>query len=471
MRRKWEEEEGGWHKLPPRAWPAVQPKPDELGALKAKAMQQQMEAASATPATLCAAQERAEQAAFDLATCLTFNNIDPTDGLRRFRALAEGGNVDAMVAVGTVLLEGIGCESDEAAVSEGLDWMRAASEREHPQALYELGCLHYLGRYLPADEGAACALFEAAARKEHTSALFMVGEALLNGEGCAVDGARAVRLFHEAAQRGHRMARQYITTFLDDDAVQHGTKLSPQALAQRHAEKLPVMPAASEHFAVFRGDGEPVSLSDLVDGAAECDVVLLGECHDDRVAHELERYVLTSLAARRASCTLSLEMFERDTQLVLDEYLAGLIREEDLLQDARPWANYASDYRPLVEFAKDVGLRVVAANAPRRYVGAVGRRSQTTAEDLWPSASFRLLPPLPLPTPSKMYLKHLHEDPAVVRTDQLGFEPTPAANGGDSIGASDEARCPYIGLAAREGLEAPMLLWDSAMAMVLLCTP
>ena len=34
FRRKWLEDESGWHKLPPRAWPPTQPKHDELDELK-----------------------------------------------------------------------------------------------------------------------------------------------------------------------------------------------------------------------------------------------------------------------------------------------------------------------------------------------------------------------------------------------------------------------------------------------------
>lgn len=75
LRRKWEEDEAGFHKLPPRAWPPVQPKPEELPALQEAAA-----AADAPP-----------QAQFDLATCLTFNNLDPVDGLRRYRELAKSG--------------------------------------------------------------------------------------------------------------------------------------------------------------------------------------------------------------------------------------------------------------------------------------------------------------------------------------------------------------------------------------------
>lgn len=66
-------------------------------------------------------------------------------------------------------------------------------------------------------------------------------------------------------------------------------------------------------------------------------------------------------------------MFERDVQEVMDEYLTGCIRQQDMLQDSRPWPNYLSDYAPLVELAKANSIPVIAANAPRRYVGMVGR--------------------------------------------------------------------------------------------------
>ena len=43
------------------------------------------------------------------------------------------------------------------------------------------------------------------------------------------------------------------------------------------------------------------------------------------------------------------------------------------VQDARPWPNYDSDYRPMVQVAKNEGLPVICANAPRRYVSLAGR--------------------------------------------------------------------------------------------------
>jgi uncharacterized iron-regulated protein len=53
--------------------------------------------------------------------------------------------------------------------------------------------------------------------------------------------------------------------------------------------------------------------------------------------------------------SLGMEMFESDVQGVIDEYLAGHIRERDFHTDARCWNNYATDYRPMLEFARSEG--------------------------------------------------------------------------------------------------------------------
>ena len=455
MRKQWEEDEQGWHKLPPRAWPPVQPKGDQLEALKK------------------AARSGEPGAEFDLATCLTFNLLDPADGLKRFRKLAADGNMDALVAVGVVLLEGIGTDLTDDNVAEGVRCIREATAKGHGHATYEMACLYYLGgfpEHVAEDAEKAYTLFAAAAKQQHTSALFMQAELLLSGEGCEVDEPHAVRLLHAAALRGHRMARQYVRDYLDADSVQHARAGTPIERAQRHAARLPSLPAeGSEHFCVFRSDGSKSSMADLLDHASKADVVLLGECHDDPVAHSLEAYVLISLAARRPKALLSLEMFERDVQPIMDEYLNGLIREADLLQDARPWANYHTDYRPLVEFAKECEMPVLAANAPRRYVGAVGRTAGVLRDRAWPDAAYAALPPLPLPPASPAYLRHLRDDPAVVRPDQVGLVPadyefSPANHNGLPTAQPSEGRCPYIGLAGREGLLEPMRLWDAGMA-------
>lgn len=87
--------------------------------------------------------------------------------------------------------------------------------------------------------------------------------------------------------------------------------------------------------------------------------------------------------------------------LVLDEYLHDLIREKNLLTDARAWPNY-KDYRPLVELAKLQHLLVVAANAPSRYTNMVTRNGLGSLQQLSAQAK-GYLAPLPIDTAAGAY--------------------------------------------------------------------
>src|SRR5262249_18527571 len=115
---------------------------------------------------------------------------------------------------------------------------------------------------------------------------------------------------------------------------------------------------------------------------AKADVVFVGEQHDDAATHRLELAILEGLARRRASIIVSMEMFERDTQPAIDDYLGGRINESEFLKTSRPWPNYATDYRPLVEFARMKGWRVMAANVPRQYASAVARGGTSVLDKL-----------------------------------------------------------------------------------------
>jgi uncharacterized iron-regulated protein len=109
--------------------------------------------------------------------------------------------------------------------------------------------------------------------------------------------------------------------------------------------------------------------SDLV----TADVVFVGEQHGDPNTHRLERLVLDAVAARRGGVILSLEMFERDVQVKLDEFRAGYLSEAGFLRVSRPWPRYATDYKPLVDLAVERGWPVLAANVPRPIASEIAK--------------------------------------------------------------------------------------------------
>ncbi len=120
------------------------------------------------------------------------------------------------------------------------------------------------------------------------------------------------------------------------------------------------------------------------------DVVFVGEQHDDPATHRLERAILEGMSRRRSKIIVSLEMFERDVQNSLNDYLAGRMSEEDFLKGSRPWPRYVTDYRPLVEFAKAHQWPVIAGNVPRRYASKVAREGMAALSSL-PDAEKELL--------------------------------------------------------------------------------
>jgi uncharacterized iron-regulated protein len=131
-----------------------------------------------------------------------------------------------------------------------------------------------------------------------------------------------------------------------------------------------------------------VGFDAMVDSLAGENVVIVGEIHDSAAGHAAELRILDGLIARRKAAALGLEMFERDTQVALDDYLSGRIAEETFLARSRPWPNYAAAYKPLVEAAKAAAVPVVATNVPRSLAAAVAKSGVTAlaalpADHLW----------------------------------------------------------------------------------------
>jgi len=131
--------------------------------------------------------------------------------------------------------------------------------------------------------------------------------------------------------------------------------------------------------------GAFVDFESMVAALTGADVIFVGEQHDDPNTHRLEYALLSGLRRRKVSPTVSLEMFERDVQEVVDRYLSGAITEQELLKTGRPWPRYATDYRGLVELAKSEGWPVVAANLPRRFASEIAKGGEASIGKLSPA--------------------------------------------------------------------------------------
>ncbi len=126
-------------------------------------------------------------------------------------------------------------------------------------------------------------------------------------------------------------------------------------------------PDITHATSVRRGrDGSIISWGKFLEELSTADAVFLGETHVDETTHRVELAVYQGLLkSRSGKVVLAMEMFERDEQAALDRYLHGEVTEREFLKSSRPWSNYRTAYRPMIELAKKQKSPVVAANFPR----------------------------------------------------------------------------------------------------------
>lgn len=181
--------------------------------------------------------------------------------------------------------------------------------------------------------------------------------------------------------------------------------------------------ANPEHYRIYDSKGNPTTMAQILEAVGNHDVTFLGEMHDDSVGHALQFDIFKATVEKYSpnrKITLSLEMFERDVQMVVNEYLAGLISENHFMLSSRPWGNYKTDYRPLVELAKEKKFPVIAANAPRRYVNMVSRGGRDKLNLLSDDAK-KFLPPLPYAKASEAYTKKFNSLMGASPEAQMGL--------------------------------------------------
>lgn len=134
-------------------------------------------------------------------------------------------------------------------------------------------------------------------------------------------------------------------------------------------------PAAAQQVLWADGSaGKIISFEEMMEGLAPYQVVVFGEFHDSQPIHDGELALLKGLYDKHGDkLVLSMEMFERDVQPVMNAYLAGEIAEDEFLSRSRPWPQYEEAYKPMVEFAREKGIPVLTGNIPRRMAAVYAK--------------------------------------------------------------------------------------------------
>ena len=134
-------------------------------------------------------------------------------------------------------------------------------------------------------------------------------------------------------------------------------------------------------YQIFDKNGKKTSYEKLLKAGEKADVVLFGEYHDNSVVHWLQLEFTKDLAQKK-DLVLGAEMLEADNQTQVNQYLKGEINQKQMDSSARLWKNYKTDYKTLVDFAKEKKFSFIATNVPRRYASLVFKKDLVALDSL-----------------------------------------------------------------------------------------
>lgn len=140
---------------------------------------------------------------------------------------------------------------------------------------------------------------------------------------------------------------------------------------------------AGDAFQIYNAKGKKVKIEKMMSCLEGNDYVFFGEYHDNPISHWLQYEVTLGLHKQYGNkLVLAFEMFERDQQDLMNAYLSGSVDEKKFEDSCRLWPNYKTDYKPLIDFAKDTSLKVIASNVPRRYANLLYKRGRQALDSL-----------------------------------------------------------------------------------------
>lgn len=149
-------------------------------------------------------------------------------------------------------------------------------------------------------------------------------------------------------------------------------------------------------YQLFKSNGKPAKYNKMIKDLAKGDMVFFGEYHTNPISHWLQFEMAKSFyKVKQEKLFFGAEMFENGNQLVIDEYLKGFYSENKMIPElTQLWANYDSDYKPILEFAKAHQLRFIATNIPRRYASMINKKGIEVLQELSPEAQAMIGPDL-----------------------------------------------------------------------------
>ncbi|MCX5717883.1 MAG: ChaN family lipoprotein, partial [Nitrospirae bacterium] len=126
------------------------------------------------------------------------------------------------------------------------------------------------------------------------------------------------------------------------------------------------------------------TLNDVINSVSNKKVIYTGEQHDQFAHHNIQLQVIKGLYSRNKRLAIGMEMFQRPFQGALDDYIAGRISEKEFLKKSEYFKRWAYDYnlyKPILDFAREEKIPVVALNIRREIVDKVSKSGPDSLSD------------------------------------------------------------------------------------------
>ena len=134
-------------------------------------------------------------------------------------------------------------------------------------------------------------------------------------------------------------------------------------------------------YVLYNKKGKKVSYSSMRKKLRKANIILFGEYHNNPISHWLQGELARDLE-KGSDLSIGAEMFERDNEVHLAQYLTGEVDHTEFQDRVRLWPNYKTDYKPLLDFAKEKGIPFVSTNIPKRFASIVYREGFEALEAL-----------------------------------------------------------------------------------------
>jgi len=155
-------------------------------------------------------------------------------------------------------------------------------------------------------------------------------------------------------------------------------------------------------YNIFTAKGKKATYHNIIKEAKSADIVLFGELHNNAISHWIEMELSKEFHKMKSgNLIIGAEMFEADQQLIIDEYINGIIPKKNFESQARLWPNHKTDYAPIIDYAAKNKIPFIATNIPRRYASLVNKGGFEALDSLSDHAKM-FIAPLPIEYDSEL---------------------------------------------------------------------